>query len=222
MQEMGQASVEQGPQAGEMDLGEALLTWYPMVQRIAHRVATTYGLPNGVDTADLVSCGVLGLAEAFDRFDPQRGVAFEAFAIPRVKGAIVDGIRAADWVPRKARLRSRETGEPLAVLVSMDETSSSDSGSRSAADRMADPIEAVPGDEIVAAEGRRELVDALNRLPERERLIVTLHYFEGVPLQEIARSLGVTESRVSQLHTRALKIMRGTIETTQQEPATAA
>lgn len=205
-----------------MDRNEAMLTWYPMVQRIAHRVATTYGLPNGVDTADLVSCGVLGLAEAFERFDPDRGVAFEAFAVPRVKGAIVDGIRAADWVPRKARQRSRMTGEPVAVLVSMDESRSSESGDQSAADRLADPIERVPGDELEAAEGRRELVDALNRLPERERLIVTLHYFEGVALQEIARSLGVTESRVSQLHTRALKIMRGTFEVNQQEPATAA
>ncbi len=222
MQEQGQVSAEKGRFTEGMDRNDAMVTWYPMVQRIAHRVATTYGLPVGVDTADLVSCGVLGLAEAFDRFDPERGVAFEAFAIPRVKGAIVDGIRAADWVPRKARLRSRETGAPLAVLVSIDEHSSSDSGSRSAADRLSDPIQPIPGDEIEATEGRRELVESLNRLPERERLIVTLHYFEGVALQEIAQSLGVTESRVSQLHTRALKIMRGTIETAQQEPATAA
>jgi RNA polymerase sigma factor for flagellar operon FliA len=218
MQQKGAAT----RQPADGDRNEALLTWYPMVQRIAHRVAATYGLPVGVDTADLVSSGVLGLAQAYDRFDPERGVAFEAFAIPRVKGAIVDAIRASDWVPRKARLRSRMTGEPLAVLVSIDEGSNYGDGDRSTADRVCDKDQTVPGDDLEAAEGRRELVEALNRLPERERLIVTLHYFEGVALQEIARSLGVTESRVSQLHTRALKIMRGNIETTAQEPATAA
>jgi len=192
---------------------EALVEWYPMVERIAHRAAATYGLPASVDPSDLVSCGVLGLAEAWDRFDPERGIAFEAFAIPRIKGAVIDGIRAADWVPRKARQRARETGETVAVLVSMDEDHGSDSGERqSAADRLADDKLPEPGSELMASEAKREMIGTLNRLPERERMIVTLHYFEAVPLQEIARSLGVTESRVSQLHTRALRMMRVGIE----------
>jgi RNA polymerase sigma factor for flagellar operon FliA len=166
-----------------------------------------------VDAADLVSCGVLGLAEAWDRYDPERGVAFEAFAIPRIKGAVIDAIRAADWVPRKARQRARTTGEQLAILVSMDEDRGSDSGDRvPTAERLADESLPEPGSDLVASEDKRELLGTLNRLPERERMIVTLHYFEGVPLQEIARSLGVTESRVSQLHTRALRMMREGIE----------
>ena len=195
---------------------EALIEWYPMVERIAHRAAATYGLPASVDATDLVSCGVLGLAEAWDRYDPERGVAFEAFAIPRIKGAVIDAIRAADWVPRKARQRARETGESLAVLVSMDENHGSDSGDRqSTAERLADDQLPEPGSELMASEDKRELIGTLNRLPERERMIVTLHYFEGVALQEIARSLGVTESRVSQLHTRALRMMREGIETSE-------
>ena len=195
------------------DRNEALIEWYPMVERIAHRAAATYGLPASVDASDLVSCGVLGLAEAWDRFDPERGIAFEAFAIPRIKGAVIDAIRAADWVPRKARQRARETGEQLAVLVSMDEDRGSESGERmSTADKLADDQLPEPGTELMVAEDKRELIGTLNRLPERERMIVTLHYFEGVALQEIAKSLGVTESRVSQLHTRALRMMREGIE----------
>ena len=208
-----------GTQASETERNNALLEWYPMVERIAHRAAATYGLPNGVGTEDLVSSGVLGLAEAFDRYDPERGVAFEAFAIPRVKGAVIDAIRAADWVPRKARQRARLTGEPVAVLVSIDESRKSDDGDRSPAETIAD-LEPQPGTELLAAEGRRELVGSLNRLPERERMIVTLHYFERVALQDIAKALGVTESRVSQLHTRALRMLRSAIEA--EEASTAA
>jgi RNA polymerase sigma factor for flagellar operon FliA len=189
-----------------------MVEWYPMVERIAHKTASTYGLPAGVDTDDLISCGVLGLAEAWERYDSSRGVAFEAFAIPRVKGAIIDAIRASDWVPRKARQRARLTGEPVAVLVSIDEKRGGDSDSSTTADRLADKDADQPGNELFAAESRRELVGSLNKLPERERMIVTLHYFEKVALQDIARALGVTESRVSQLHTRALRMLRAALE----------
>lgn len=205
------------------DRNEALTALYPMVRRIAHRAATTYGLPQGVDTEDLVSSGVLGLAEAWGRYDPSRGVAFEAFAIPRVKGAIVDAIRASDWVPRKARQRARETGESLVLLVSLDESGGSSEGDTSPAERLADASAPQPGAALLAAEGRREMMVALNRLPDRERMIVTRHYFEGVQLAEIARTLGVTESRVSQLHTRALRMLREALQEldTGESPAAA-
>jgi RNA polymerase sigma factor for flagellar operon FliA len=108
------------------------------------------------------------------------------------------------------------------MLVSMDEDRSSDSDRIPAAERLADETLPEPGSELMAGEEKRELMGTLNRLPERERMIVTLHYFEGVPLQEIARSLGVTESRVSQLHTRALRMMREGIEAAEAGVATAA
>jgi RNA polymerase sigma factor FliA len=204
-----------------VDRNGAMVTWYPMVERIAHKAAATYGLPAAVEVDDLISCGVLGLAEAFDRYDASRGVAFEAYAIPRVRGAVIDAIRAADWVPRKARQRSRMTGEPVAVLVSMDADRQTEDGDRSTADRLADEGCAVPGAELFAADDRRELMTALNRLPERERMIVTLHYFEKVALQDIAKSLKVTESRVSQLHTRALRMLRASIEAEAEQSAVA-
>ena len=177
-----------------------------MVQRIARRTSATLGTPPGVDTSDLVSSGVLGLAEAWGRFDPKRGVAFEAFAVPRVKGAIVDAIRASDWIPRKAREKARSTGESLVVLVSID--GSRGDGDGWALERLADDRADLPGDGLLAAESRRELVGLFDKLRERERMILTLHYLQGVTLRVIARSLGVTDSRVSQIHTCALLKLR--------------
>jgi RNA polymerase sigma factor for flagellar operon FliA len=201
--------VSQQETQAPQDRNEALVAFYPMVERIAHKAAATYGLPVGLDTDDLISCGVLGLAEAWDRFDVERGVAFEAFAIPRVKGAVIDAIRASDWVPRKARQRARLTGEPVAMLVSIDaDRSFGDDADHGTADRIVDETADVPGADLLAVESGRELMGALNRLPERERTIITLHYFERVALQDIAKSFGVTESRVSQLHTRALRMLR--------------
>lgn len=198
---------------------DALIAFYPMVARIAHKAAATYGLPAGVDADDLVSCGVLGLAEAWERFDPDRGVAFEAFAIPRIKGAVIDAIRAADWVPRKARQRARLTGEPVAILVSMDSERTTDDGEHSSAARIVDEGAEEPGAGLLVAENSRELIGALNRLPDRERTIISLHYFERVALQDIAKSFGVTESRVSQLHTRALRMLRAALETEHTDTA---
>jgi RNA polymerase sigma factor for flagellar operon FliA len=190
---------------------DALVEYYPMVTRIAHRAAATYGLPVGLEATDLVSSGVLGLAEAWERYDASRGVAFEAYAVPRVRGAIIDAIRASDWVPRKARQRSRRTGEPVAMLVSLDGGRNADDND-AGADRIADDGCPIPGAELLAGERRTELMATLNRLPEREKMIVTLHYFHGVQLAEIARQLGVTESRVSQLHGRALRMLREGLE----------
>lgn len=198
---------------------QALLTWYPMVQRIARRAAASYGLPQGVETADLVSYGVLGLAEAWERFDAGRGVAFDVYAIPRVRGAIIDAIRAGDWVPRKARQKARSTGAPVMALVSMNGRSEH---SPAEADRLAEEQMPLPGEELDAAETRRELLAAINRLPDRERLIVSLRYFEGNQLADIAGLLGVTESRVSQLHTRALRMLRSALEPAESQPAPSA
>jgi RNA polymerase sigma factor for flagellar operon FliA len=189
-----------------------MVEYYPMVSRIAHRVASTYGLPVGVEANDLVSSGVLGLAEAWDRYDPSRGVAFEAFAVPRVRGSIIDSIRASDWVPRKARQRARNTGEQVAVLVSLDGGRSDGEYDSSGAERISDDSIPLPGADLMSAEQRQELIVTLNRLPEREKMIVTLHYFHGVQLASIAKELGVTESRVSQLHGRALRMLREGLE----------
>lgn len=221
---------------------DAVLEYYPMVERLARKVASQYGTPTGMEVSDLVSHGVLGLVQAYDRYDASRGVPFESYAITRIRGAIVDAIRSVDWVPRKVRTRVRKESEASArlttelgrpptqgeieehlgtngsrrrggpkTLLALEDTvtrGDSDGASISIGDTLADVEVDTPGEAIEDAETRRRMMEALNKLRERDALILTLYYFESVPLTEIAKVLGVTESRVSQLHMRALDHLR--------------
>ena len=223
------------------DRNAAILEFYPLIERIARRIAANYGTPTGMDTSDLVSHGVIGLVEAYERFDADRGVPFETFAIPRIKGAIVDSIRHSDWVPRKVRTRVRKIDEATTQLTSQlgraptnDEVSDTlgmqitskkrqpksllaldaslardgNGGSLSVADTLVDLEVELPGEAIEDAELRTCLLDGMHRLHERDRFILTLYYFEQVPLTDISQILGVTESRVSQIHMRALRHLK--------------
>jgi RNA polymerase sigma factor FliA len=184
---------------------EALLGLYPAIGRVARSAAARYGLPTGVDTDDLVTSGVMGVVEAWSRYDSSRDVPFEAYAARRLKGAVIDAIRAADWVPRKTRERARHTGDAVAALVSID---ASHSDRTALADVLVDRSCPKPETRLLEADTRDELVDAVERLPERERMIVRSHYFEGALFRDIGISLGVSSSRVSQLHSRALGSLR--------------
>jgi RNA polymerase sigma factor FliA len=195
--------------ASLLERNEALLAYFPLIFRIARHAAAKYGLPVGLDVNDLVSSGVVALAEAWERYDPSRGTGLEPFAVPRIRGAVIDAIRAADWVPRKARQRASLTGTRVAVLVSLDSGPVHGDSKHSIADRVPDEASPEPGAEVFADETRQELLSKLNGLPDRERMILTRYYFHRVRLREIARDVGVTPSRVSQLHGRALRLMRG-------------
>jgi RNA polymerase sigma factor for flagellar operon FliA len=227
---------------GDARAREALILQYsPLVKFVAGRVAV--GLPRNVDQADLVSNGVFGLIDAIDKFEPERGFKFETYAINRIKGSILDGLRALDWVPRSVRSRAREiersmaelehrlhrtpTDEELAShmsvevdsvrntlaemsnlgLVALDELVGPESAS-SLGDFLPDPSGVGPEAAFQAAETRHLLGDAINRLPDRERLVVTLYYFEGLTLAEIGEVLGVTESRVCQIHAKSVLSLR--------------
>jgi RNA polymerase sigma factor FliA len=218
-----------------------ILTYAPLVKFVAGRLGS--GLPAHVDEGDLVSYGLLGLIGAIERYDPDRDVKFETYAIARIKGSIIDELRAMDWVPRSVRARARdieraigeleaqtgrvpndkeiaaklgvsqdELGENLleisrSSIAALDElwTISSGGGDQVA---LIDTIEDTQGPEPQAAlaqtEMREALGEAIARLPEREKLVVTLYYYEELTLREIGEVLGVTESRVSQLHTKAI------------------
>ncbi len=218
-----------------------ILTYAPLVKYVAGRLGS--GLPAHVDEGDLVSYGLLGLIGAIERYDPERDVKFETYAIARIKGAIIDELRAMDWVPRSIRARARhieraigeleaklhraptddEISTKLGVtpdeleeslteisrssIAALDElwTISSMGGDQVA---LIDTIEDTQGPEPQAALAQTELKEALGesiaRLPEREKLVVTLYYYEELTLREIGEVLGVTESRVSQLHTKAI------------------
>jgi RNA polymerase sigma factor for flagellar operon FliA len=217
-----------------------ILTYAPLVKFVAGRVGS--GLPSHVDDEDLISYGLLGLIRAIERFDPGREVKFETYAIPRVRGAIIDELRSMDWVPRSVRGRAREieraigelesrlgrapndeeiaqklglSGEELedsldnisrASVVALDELWTISSGGDQVAliDTIEDTQGPNPQSALDEAEVKETIAEALARLPEREKLVVTLYYYEELTLREIGEVLGVTESRVSQLHTKAI------------------
>ena len=218
-----------------------ILTYAPLVKYVAGRLGS--GLPAHVDEGDLVSYGLLGLIGAIERYEPDRDVKFETYAIARIKGSIIDELRAMDWVPRSVRARARDIERAIAELerklvraptdeeiakrlgITTDELEESLSEisrssiaaldelwtvSGSGGDQVAliDTIEDTHGPEPQTALAATELKDmmgeAIARLPEREKLVVTLYYYEELTLREIGEVLGVTESRVSQLHTKAI------------------
>ncbi|MGD0713117.1 MAG: RNA polymerase sigma factor WhiG [Gaiellaceae bacterium] len=218
-----------------------ILTYAPLVKYVAGRLGS--GLPAHVDEGDLVSYGLLGLIGAIERYEPDRDVKFETYAIARIKGAIIDELRAMDWVPRSVRSRARDieraigeleaklgrapTDEEIAKKLGVSEDELEESLSEisrssiaaldelwtvsgSGGDQIAliDTIEDTdapdPQSTLSQTEMREAIADAIARLPEREKLVVTLYYYEELTLREIGEVLGVTESRVSQLHTKAI------------------
>ena len=236
--------------SGDRGLRDRLiLTYAPLVKFVAGRLGS--GLPAHVDEGDLVSYGLLGLIGAIERFDPEREIKFETYAIARIKGAIIDELRSIDWVPRSVRAKARaveraysklenelrrtpddkEVAAELGMteseldnvlsqvsftgLVALDELLSAGGSDRSGsstvmdtiADGAHDPVEAFEVDEM-----KHLLADAINRMPDRERLVLTLYYYEGLTLAEIGSVLGVTESRVCQIHTKAILQLRGRLQ----------
>lgn len=227
---------------GDEAAREALIiNFSPLVKFVAGRVGI--GLPRNVDQSDLVSYGIFGLIDAIDKFEPERGFKFETYAINRIKGAILDELRAMDWVPRSVRARAREIERSLAELehrlqrspsdeelashmnmplddlqnalaeisllgvVALDEMLGPDS-SNSLVDLVADASGASPEAAFQKEETRRILADAINRLPDREKLVLTLYYYEGLTLAEIGDVLSVTESRVCQIHAKSVMSLR--------------
>jgi RNA polymerase sigma factor for flagellar operon FliA len=217
-----------------------ILTYAPLVKYVAGRLGS--GLPAHVEEGDLVSYGLLGLMGAIERFDPDRDIKFETYAISRIKGSIIDELRSMDWVPRSVRARARdieraigqlearlmraptdeEIAEHLGVttvdledalleisrssIAALDELWSSSATGDAVAliDTLEDPQAPEPQRAMAQTELREALGEAIARLPEREKLVVTLYYYEELTLREIGEVLGVTESRVSQLHTKAI------------------
>ena len=221
-----------------------ILHYAPLVKYVAGRIGA--GLPQSVEQSDLVSNGMFGLMDALDKYDPGREVKFETYAIPRIRGAIIDELRAMDWVPRSIRSKARgvekahaqleaklgrePTDEEVAEKLDMDVNELHDvltqislvsvmaleesvggderGEQRSLIDTLADAAGGDPGSGIEGQEMRGILSAAINSLSEREKVVITLYYFEGLTLAEIGDILGVTESRVCQIHTKAVGSLR--------------
>jgi RNA polymerase sigma factor FliA len=225
---------------------QLILNYSPLVKFVAGRIAVN--LPATVENADLISYGLFGLIDALEKFDTGRGIKFETYAISRIKGAIIDELRALDWVPRSVRSRAREIERAITALesrlkrtpedaevaaelgistkelqdiftklsytsvMSFDEIwapSSERDDKASLASTLRDEDAENPVDIFESEELKDVLAAAIEHLPERERTVIVLHYFKGLALKEIGQILGVTESRVSQLHTKAVLRMRG-------------
>jgi len=234
--------------AGDERARERLVVAYsPLVKYVSGRMAS--GLPAHVEEADLISYGLGGLINAIERFDLEREIKFETYAITRIKGAIIDELRSLDWVPRSVRQRARQieransklehilqrapTDEEMAVelemtvqefqdallqisnstIAALDElwtVSGDSSGDQvSLLDTLEDPGAPDPAAVMDQTDLKDRIADAIARLPEREKLVVALYYYENLTLREIGEVLGVTESRVSQLHTKAVLRLRG-------------
>jgi RNA polymerase sigma factor FliA len=243
-------------ETGRREVRDQLIQHYaPVVKYVAGRVAV--GLPQTVELADLVSYGIFGLIDAIEKYDVGRGWKFETYAIPRIKGAILDELRAIDWVPRSVRAKARgmeaayaklgaelrrtPTDDELATelgmtdeqfqstlsqlsfvgLVALDEVLAAHSDRNeviTVRDTLADPADG-PLASYEVVEMRRILVDNINRMAERERVVLLLYYFEGLTLAQIGGVLGVTESRVSQIHTKAMLQLRSRMAASQRETA---
>jgi RNA polymerase sigma factor for flagellar operon FliA len=218
----------------------------PLIRYLADRLAAR--LPDHIVKDDLISAGVLGLIDAVDRFEPDRGIMFKTYAEFRIKGAMLDELRSLDWVPRTVRRKAgeldrlwrrleSELGHPPtdeesaaalelempAYLKLLDEVSAINM-----LDIEAFRAESVSGGEALdiyeiladetkidaltvlgQEEARKVLVEAIDALPEKERLVVTLYYHEDLTMKEIGQVMGYTESRISQLHTKSVIRLRG-------------
>ncbi len=231
------------PQPVTYSKEDLLRRFAPLVRHVVERVATT--LPRNVDHEDLYSAGVLGLLDAHAKFDTRKGVKFETYAVWRIKGAVLDQLRALDWVSRSMRRKARtldgvtraldqklgraasedELARELkmnrgefyrlldhvrgAVLVSLDEArSSEDQESTTLGEHLSDPHAVDLDARLEEEQTRLVLLRTLDLLPEQERLVVALYYYEHLTLKEIGRTLGISESRVSQVHTRAMSRLR--------------
>jgi len=235
---------------GDKGARERLVVAYsPLVKFVAGRLGA--GLPSHVEDADLISYGLMGLIGSIERFEPERGIKFETFAMTRIRGAIIDELRSLDWVPRSVRSRAREieaaqsklehelqrapTDAELAAKVGLSEDelqnslleianssvyaldelwsiSDSSGDSVSLLDTISDPRAEDPQESLASSEVKDRLTESIGSLPEREQLVVALYYYENLTLREIGEVLGVTESRVSQLHTKAVMRLKSSLQ----------
>lgn len=230
---------------------ELVVEYAPLVRFIVGRL----GIPptSILDAEDLISYGVIGLINAIDRFDPSRGIRFEAFATPRIRGAVIDQLRALNWLPRSAVTRVRQVERALAELeqrlgrpakeeevaaelqVSIEryrqmlqETSTmilsldaplsalqSDDSVATLADLLEDLGEPGPAEHFEQLETMRTLSDAIEQLPTREQMLLSLYYEEELTMKEISKLLHVSESRVCQLHMQAILRLRSVMNVRQ-------
>jgi len=240
---------EQYSQTKDLALRETLILQYvPLVKYVADRIAI--GLPNYLDKGDLINYGILGLIEALERFNLNRGVKFETYALARIRGSIFDGLNTMDWFPASLRAKMRklekaysflenELGRPAKdeevaayleiseqkldsllldvsylTLISLDEilpNGDSDNKELTLKDSLQD--EKLPSltANLEFVEVKNILAKSINKLPAQEKMLISLYYYEGLTMKEISQVMEVSNSRISQLHSKAVLRLRGSL-----------
>ncbi|RME49596.1 MAG: FliA/WhiG family RNA polymerase sigma factor [Deltaproteobacteria bacterium] len=235
------SSLNQDP---SFDRQALILEYTPLVKFIAHRIAAK--LPSHVELDDLINSGVLGLMDAVEKFDPDRGIQFKTFAEFRIKGAILDDLRAQDSVSRTVRQKARklenayseleqklgrpatdeEVAEELGIelddfyklvnqthmtsLISLEDLVKNATQKEKAnfIDALTSTGEEDPFSHFTMKEVQEITAQAIEELPEKERYVVALYYYEELTMREIGEVLEITESRVSQIHSSAIRRLR--------------
>jgi len=227
---------------------EYVRKYAPLIKTIAGRLAMK--LPPHVDQDDLLSAGIMGLLDAIEKFDPEKGVAFKSYAEFRIRGAMLDELRAMDWVPRSVRKNAKMLEEAYEKVENRKMAPASDSEVAKELNLDLDSfyklLEETRGVSIINEEELGELMshrhinglwemyqdkrgsdpmahvdylelkkviaEAIDKLPEKEKLVVSLYYYEELTMKEIGEVMGYTESRISQLHTKAVIRLRSRIK----------
>src|ERR1700683_2004880 len=240
----GGSTKASGPQPGDLLTAEQellMVEHLPIVRLIARRIHER--LPQHVPIEDLYSAGVVGLLDAFGKFDPSKQVQFRSYAQFRIRGAILDSLRTLDWSPRELRRKGRAIEQAIQTLTAQFGRSPSDTEiahqlhidlaayqqllgelkgleigtlhSERSEDSGEEELVYLPNRpeddplfRYLHAEMRERLIEAIGDLPERERLVMTLYYYEETTMKEIGLLLGVVESRVSQIHASAVLHLR--------------
>ncbi len=209
--------------------------YFPLVRHIVSRM--NVNLPSYLEYEDLISYGIFGLMQAVERYDAKKGIKFETYAYARIKGSIIDELRKIDWVPQGVRKKARKLQNAFSELEQHFGRSISDEDicdyfdiTKEELQKTYAEIAALYGilsfDELIGYEAtdkpsnlpdvqaeKEEIKDilgnAINKLPPREKQVVTLYYYEGLNFKEIAQVLELTQGRISQLHTKSILRLRG-------------